>query len=525
MQWLPVLRRGTAEWRLPLADPTAALLAEAFLADTSIEGHRYFVRALSDDPAFALWTTCVAEYRQSCAVTASVNAGGMGGDPAMDGQEPVHVDAHRKPRDTSIRSSGGDPPTPPRWPSVPANVTLTRAVTAVTLSEFAAWLAKLGGMALDWTDEELAGGQPTQATHELEKRFAELAADSLTRAQGQPADRYLLCLLANISDWLSATGPPANWSEIEMGETCVPPQCAEALRDVCSSSTETETDETLLAEQHARWSANLHGAGRQLRSLVRRLRRLQELEGDFGKTLETEKLNSLKQFAYGAGHEINNPLANISTRAQTLLGEERDPERRRKLATINSQAFRAHEMLADLMLFAQPPPLNLQPVNLVETARLLVEQMGEQAATRHVLFHMLSASETVTVTADPDQLQVALRAICTNALDAIPKGGAIEIELDEVAETQIIDEPRFASIQIRDTGPGIPADVRRHVFDPFFSGREAGRGIGFGLSKCWRIITDHGGSIVVDSQLGSGASFTIMLPKGGPIAPTMGANV
>ena len=76
--------------------------------------------------------------------------------------------------------------------------------------------------------------------------------------------------------------------------------------------------------------------------VVTRLQRLAQLESQFQETLEHEKLESLRQFAYGASHEINNPLANISTRAQTLLREETNPERRRKLATINAQAFRAH---------------------------------------------------------------------------------------------------------------------------------------------------------------------------------------
>ena len=87
----------------------------------------------------------------------------------------------------------------------------------------------------------------------------------------------------------------------------------------------------------------------------RRLRQSAQLETDFDERLQTAKLDSLKEFAYGAGHELNNPLANIASRAQTLLREETHPDRRRRLAAINTQAFRAHEMLADMMLFARPP--------------------------------------------------------------------------------------------------------------------------------------------------------------------------
>ncbi len=76
---------------------------------------------------------------------------------------------------------------------------------------------------------------------------------------------------------------------------------------------------------------------------------------DFERRLEEEKLAALVELAYGASHEINNPLANIATRAQVLLREEPHPERRRMLSAIHAQAMRAHEMIADLMLFARPP--------------------------------------------------------------------------------------------------------------------------------------------------------------------------
>src|SRR5437867_12492917 len=100
---------------------------------------------------------------------------------------------------------------------------------------------------------------------------------------------------------------------------------------------------------------------------------------DFAAALEAAKLQALYNFAYGLSHEINNPLANIATRAQTLLVDEKDPERRRKLATIVQQAFRAHEMIADLMLFARPPTLRLEAVDLAKLADTVVAEMQEQA--------------------------------------------------------------------------------------------------------------------------------------------------
>src|SRR5687768_281942 len=95
-------------------------------------------------------------------------------------------------------------------------------------------------------------------------------------------------------------------------------------------------------------------------------------DAPFHAAVEAAKLQALYNLAYGLSHEINNPLANIATRAQTLLLEERDPERRRKLATINQQAFRAHEMIADLMLFARPPAPRLEAVDAAELVDRLI---------------------------------------------------------------------------------------------------------------------------------------------------------
>lgn len=98
---------------------------------------------------------------------------------------------------------------------------------------------------------------------------------------------------------------------------------------------------------------------RMARQLIKLLSRLAEFAGlIYEQQLETEKLAAMRQLAYGASHEIDDPLANISSRTQMLLRDERDPQRRRWLTTINSQAFH-HEMIADMMLFAKPPALEL----------------------------------------------------------------------------------------------------------------------------------------------------------------------
>jgi signal transduction histidine kinase len=236
------------------------------------------------------------------------------------------------------------------------------------------------------------------------------------------------------------------------------------------------------------------------------------LEAEYSARLEHEKLESLKELAYGASHEINNPLANIAARAQTLLEDEPDPERRRKLAAIHRQALRAHEMIADLMLFARPPKLNVAPCDVIRLTEQVVAQHRKLAAQRETSLDMLIDAEPIPpAMVDATHIAVALGALITNAIEAVAAAGHVQVAV----RPALIGNERLVEIVVRDDGPGISDHVRRHMFDPFFSGREAGRGLGFGLSKCWRIVTDHGGQVVVQSSNERGAALSMLLPLAG----------
>ena len=208
-----------------------------------------------------------------------------------------------------------------------------------------------------------------------------------------------------------------------------------------------------------RWLTEVPGIASLLPALASKFRLLTELESDFGTKLQTAKLDALKEFAYGAGHELNNPLANIASLAQTLLHEETHPERRRRLAAINTQAFRAHEMLADLMLFARPPQIILAKVDVVRIAGEVLSELAADADAQQTTLRYAGAKETVLVDADPVQLRVALKALVTNSLEALGRGGNVTLDVrrrDSVAE-----------IIVADDGPGIPPNSARKSSIPF----------------------------------------------------------
>jgi signal transduction histidine kinase len=234
---------------------------------------------------------------------------------------------------------------------------------------------------------------------------------------------------------------------------------------------------------------------------------MSEPELAFEARLERAKLEAMKELAYGASHEINNPLANISARAQALLRDERDLERRRALEAINQQALRAHEMISDLMLFARPPRLERQLVDMLSVVERIVVQSQQNCDRRRISVRIASDAGSNSLYGDAVQLEVAVKALITNAIEAVGEQGNIAVQLDAIGEPT-----RILRLSVSDDGPGVRGNAGEHLFDPFFSGREAGRGLGFGLSKAWRIVTDHGGQIRLDSNGDTGAGFVIELP-------------
>jgi signal transduction histidine kinase len=221
--------------------------------------------------------------------------------------------------------------------------------------------------------------------------------------------------------------------------------------------------------------------------------------------LAEARFEAVRAFAYGAGHEINNPLANIAARAQSLLLDERDPERRRKLATIVDQAFRARDMIGGLMVFARPPAPRQAAVDVHEVVRPVVEAVRSFAAARAVRLEYSPPPAPVAVVVDAAQVGEALRAVVQNALEAVEDGGRVVLEASA-------GEGGGARVAVVDDGPGMDPDAVRCAFDPFYSGRDAGRGIGLGLPKALRLVEVNGGRLAVESRPASGTRVVIDLP-------------
>jgi len=220
-----------------------------------------------------------------------------------------------------------------------------------------------------------------------------------------------------------------------------------------------------------------------------------------------DKLRALAEFAAGAGHEINNPVATISGYVQQLLPGERDPDRAQALVTIGAQALRIRDMIGDLMLFARPP----QPVpirlDLQQVAAELVGRFQEEAHTRDCRL-ILKPGHPLPILSDPTHIRTLFAALLRKGIEAAAGGGQVVLE-----GSQFMHDGRPAARFVwTDTGPGLQPLELEHAFDPFFSGRQAGRGLGFGLAKAWRIATLHHAELRIASPAGQGAVFSLIWP-------------
>jgi signal transduction histidine kinase len=222
--------------------------------------------------------------------------------------------------------------------------------------------------------------------------------------------------------------------------------------------------------------------------------------------LQALKLNALAEFAAGAAHEINNPLAVISGQAQYLLGREAEPDRQKALQTINGQAHRIHQLLNELMQFARPPTPRKQAVDLRGLLREVALSLSDLAAQRQIELLCPDPDPTLSLQADMRLLRSALECLLRNAIEAAPPGGWAGIRL-------ALSRPDALEFVVEDNGAGPAPSQRDHLFDPFYSGRLAGRGRGFGLPTAWRLAREHGGDVRFDRPAEGPTRFILSLPR------------
>ncbi len=221
-----------------------------------------------------------------------------------------------------------------------------------------------------------------------------------------------------------------------------------------------------------------------------------------------ERLALVGRLAAGVAHEVGAPLNVIDGRAEQLLAKPDAPldQRQRNLTIIRNQTHRIVRIVRQLLDLARPYSMRIVPVDLSALASGVCELLSTETSTAGISVNFSTAGHVV-VDADADLLQQVLLNICMNAVQAMPDGGTLRVDVSEHSGS--------AAVRIEDTGHGILPEHIEHIFEPFFTTKDVGRGTGLGLSVSRRVVEDHGGRILVSRPSAGGAVFTIQIPLTG----------
>lgn len=252
---------------------------------------------------------------------------------------------------------------------------------------------------------------------------------------------------------------------------------------------------------------------------------------------QSQKMEALGQLAGGIAHDFNNLITIIQGYAQYLISEQpQTSDALESLQMIVGATDRAAKLTAQMLMFGrkkriQPRHLDLNTV-ITELGKLMERILGED-----ISLQVECLAPALPVYGDPAMIEQVVLNMAVNARDAMPQGGKLKIFVEEITLTEADTRRnvraragRFACVRVADTGCGIAAEALPHLFEPFYTTKEPGKGTGLGLATAYGIINSHNGWIEVDSQPGAGANFRVYLPmddsaKGVPTTPASPAKV
>src|SRR5437667_8906904 len=264
----------------------------------------------------------------------------------------------------------------------------------------------------------------------------------------------------------------------------------------------------LLADQAAIAivQAQLYGEAERRRRQAEEM--AENLERSQGQLVKTERLRALGEMAAGVAHDFNNLLSVILGRAELMLRRVREPGMVRDLEAVRRAAQDGADTVRRIQECTRTRRTrSFERVDLGDVAREVIEltrpRWEVEGQSRGVRYEFTVEGLAPPVAVRPEELREVLTNLVTNAVDAMPDGGRCTVGL--------ASEREWATVSVRDTGVGMEEDMRRRVFEPFFTSKGP-RGTGLGLAVSWGIVTRHGGTIEVESVPGRGSTFVVRLP-------------
>lgn len=268
------------------------------------------------------------------------------------------------------------------------------------------------------------------------------------------------------------------------------------LRDISAR----KRDEEELARSHdilAKTVAELEAKNEEVRGMTQQL-------------WQAAKLASVGELAASIAHELNNPLATVSLRIESVLGRTpTDDPRRRPLTVIAQEVKRMGELVGNLLQFARRGGEQISTVEIRDELTRAVDLIQHHLRKRLVTIVQEFAPDTPPIFADRQKLRQVFLNVLTNAGDAMPRGGTLTLR---TSPTTLDGGEAGVRIAFTDTGSGIPDELLPRVMEPFFTTKEEGKGTGLGLAICRRIVQEHRGIITIDSAAGTGTTVCIDLP-------------
>jgi signal transduction histidine kinase len=243
---------------------------------------------------------------------------------------------------------------------------------------------------------------------------------------------------------------------------------------------------------------------RQMQGLLGEISRtVEQLQQREHEILRAEQLAAVGQIAAGVAHELRNPLTAIKMLVQTGLEGQPPAGLPAEDLTVIEQSIRRMEQYIQIFLdFARPPHAERRRTDLVDVVRRAAALVDGRARRQKVTVALQLPDQPLAAWLDPEQIQQVLVNVLINALDAQPRGGAIELEM-ALGEHEV-------TVQVRDRGPGLPAGLSDRLFEPFVTGKPDGVGLGLSISK--RLVEAHGGTICIANGADGGAVVSLTLP-------------
>jgi PAS domain S-box-containing protein len=255
----------------------------------------------------------------------------------------------------------------------------------------------------------------------------------------------------------------------------------------------------------------IHASKAELESAVAELQaKSDEVQAATQQLWQAAKLASVGELAASIAHELNNPLGTVSLRIESILRRtESDDPRRKGLEIIEQEIIRMGDLVSNLLQFSRRGKDQVSTLDVRQELNKAVELVQHHLRNRQINVVKELSDDTPTIFADRQKFRQVFLNLLSNASDAMLQGGTLTLRSGPIRDP----EARPAvSIEISDTGEGIPEVYLDKVMEPFFTTKEEGKGTGLGLAICRRIVYEHRGRIQIESQVGKGTNVRIVWP-------------